>query len=95
MLGYLGWILFALLLVWSIMSLRFSHRKRLNLNSYVAYLLLSDQIREKHKHAFVEWIRGSRAQDAMSLWLQADSVTEGMADQLANREDSDLASIIF
>ena len=83
MTGWIGWILFGLLLFWYIAGQRFSHRKRLHLTNYVLYLLLDDSIRTDHKAKFGQWIQQSKAQDAMQLSLQASNVIERMADSLA------------
>jgi hypothetical protein len=81
--GVLGWILFALLLIWFIMSMRLSQNKRLHLNYYIVYLLLSDATREKHKQDFEKLIREADEKDAASLSLKAYKALEGMADRLA------------
>ena len=90
MLDYLGWILFVLMVIWYFKSMRFSHVKRLNLTSYVVYLLLSEELRTNHQQNFMEWISTSSFQDAMSLSHQAGAVIENMADNLATGEDSSI-----
>lgn len=79
----IGWILFALLLVWFFMSMRYSHPRRLHLQSYCVYLLLNDEIRGDHKRKFLDWIRTTDAKDARDLTLRATSAVENMAEQLA------------
>ena len=83
MTGWIGWILFGLLLFLYIAGLRFSHRKRLHLTNYVLYLLLDDSIRTDPKATFGQWIQQSNARDAMHLSLQASNVIESMADSLS------------
>jgi hypothetical protein len=82
MTGWIGWILFALLLLWYVAGQRFSHRKRLHLRNYVLYLLLDDSIRMDHKAKFQQRIQQSNARDAMQLSSQAGNVIENMADSL-------------
>lgn len=84
----LGWICAGVLLVWFLASYRFSHKKRLNLNYYIVYLLLNDDIRESHKRKLEQWIHNSDAKDALSLALQAYSAVEQMADALSTSSPS-------
>jgi len=84
----LGWVLFGIMLIWFFAFYRHSHQKRLNLNYYIVYLLLNDEIRKNHKLDFEKWIRESEANDAMSLSLQAYSVIENMSDRLADAQTS-------
>ena len=81
--SYVGWILFVLAVFWGGKSLSFSHRKRLHLDYYVAYLLLNDDIRERHKKDFQQWIRSAEAPNASTLAAGAWSAIDRMADQLA------------
>jgi hypothetical protein len=81
--GFLGWILFAGLLVWYFISMSLSQKKRLHLNYYMVYLLLDDTTREKHKQDLQKWIRESDANDASSLSFRAYKILEDMADRLA------------
>jgi hypothetical protein len=81
--SYVGWVLFVLAVVWGMKSLSFSHRKRLHLDYYIAYLLLDDGIREKHKRDFQGWIRSVEAPNASVLAMGAWSAIDRMADQLA------------
>lgn len=83
MTGWIGWVLFGLLVLWYFAGQRFSHRKRLHLRNYIVYLLLDDSIRNDHKAKFGQWIQQSDARDAMHLSLQAGNVVENMADSLA------------
>ena len=82
-LGWIGWVLFGLLLIWFFRNMRFSHMKRLNVRNYVIYLLLSDDIREDHKRKLHQWIRGAEMKDSHSLNYAAQNVVEVMADGLA------------
>ena len=79
---WVGWILFVLTSVWYVASHRFSHKKRLNLNSYAILLLLEDGIREDHKGKLSDWIRESDAPSASDLHQKANTVLENMADNL-------------
>ena len=90
--GILGWILFAVLLIWFVGSMRISHKKRLHLNYYIAYLLLNDAIREKHKQDIVKWIQDSDAKDAMSLSLMVYRAAEDLADRLATGDPNNPSS---
>lgn len=91
----LGYWLFGLLLVWYIVAQRYSHTKRLNLRSYVLFLLMEDVILENHKAKLKEWIRGSNARTSSELGERAQGVIEKMADTLAasNKEPSLLAAM--
>ena len=82
MTGWIGWILFALLLLLYVAGQIFSHRKRLHLRNYVLYLLPDDSIRTDHKAKFQQWVQQSNARDAMQLSSQASNVIERMADAL-------------
>jgi hypothetical protein len=73
--GILGWILFVLASFWYLRSVWFSHSKRLHLRSYIIYLLLSDEIRNRHKQDFEQWIRQVDAKDASQLGHGAQNVT--------------------
>lgn len=92
MTGWIGWVLFGLLLLWYFASQRFAHRKRLHLRNYVVYLLLDDTIRNDHKAKFEQWIRESDASNALELSSMAHSVIENMADSLASKGSSTLAA---
>lgn len=81
--GYVGWALFILTLLWAVKSLNYSHRKRLALNYYMAYLLLDDNMRQKHQANFVKWIKENDAPNASALAGQAWMALERMADSLA------------
>jgi len=82
-LGWIGWVVLGLLPLWFFSSMRFSHTKRLNVRTYVIYLLLSDEIREDHKRKLHQWIRGAEMKDPHSLNYAAQNVVEVMADGLA------------
>lgn len=82
------WILVTVLSIatFSLFALnRYSHRKRLNQNTYIVYLLLSDEIREGQKRNFLAFLREERplAEDAEELTLSAFDAIEGVADKLA------------
>src|SRR5262245_46835103 len=90
--GWIGWILFGLLLFFYVAGQRFSHLKRLHLRNYIVYLLLDDSIYDDHKKKFEQWIQGSNANDAMQLSQQASNVVENMANSLAARGLSTLGA---
>jgi hypothetical protein len=92
MMGWIGWALLVLLLLWYFASQTFSHRKRLHLRNYIVYLLIDDSIREDHKAKFAQWIRQSGASNALELSSMAHSVIESMADSLASKGSSTLAA---
>ena len=47
-------LLLVVLVIW--WQYRFSHRKRINLQAYAIYLLLSDQIRDDHQLKFFDYL---------------------------------------
>ena len=78
-----AWILLALAVAWHFASQRRSHRKRIQLESYVVYLLLSDDIRGRHQAEFRKWIASTDALDAFALSAAAHRVIDHMAESLA------------
>jgi hypothetical protein len=93
--GYLGWVLFVLSVIWYFKSVTFSHRKRIHLNCFVTYLLLSDEIREAQKKGFQNWIRAADASDPQALIDGAFQATERLADELALAAEKPGASSLF
>jgi len=91
----IGWILFGVLLVWFIVSMKYSHTRRLYLRNYIVYLLLSDDIRGDHKNKFLEWIRSTQATDAVSFSNQAHTVIETMAEKLSKTSTLAAHSMIW
>jgi len=85
----LGWILFGAAILWFVPSYWSSHKKRLHQNYFIAYLLLSDEIRSVQKQAFEDWVRASPATDADALALQAYRAIENVADRLARGNPRD------
>jgi hypothetical protein len=76
------WIFLCLLVLLHFGSTRFSHKKRINLRAYIVHLMLDDEIRERHKRTFEDWISKTRASDAKGLSYQAQNIIEIMADKL-------------
>ena len=79
-----GWIVFALSLLGFLSAIRFSHKKRNSLRSYVILLLLSDEMWRDQRSKFTDWIRTTPAADAATLSMNAIDAVEGMADRLSN-----------
>lgn len=79
----LAWTLFALAVIWHVSSQRLNHRKRNQLENYVIYLLLSDDIRAQHKTDFTQWIARTDAADALALSTAARRTVDNMAERLA------------
>jgi hypothetical protein len=91
---YLCWGLLGLLILWYLLSMKYSQDRRLHLESYIVYLLLSDRIRETHKETFRQWILGADAPDAMKLSQRAGSVIQNMAEGLAKPEEGEVGSTL-
>jgi len=91
MIGWVGGIgcgILALGLIFLFYSWRYSHQIRVNLRSYIIYLLLDDTIRNNHRRKFQDWINETDVGDALELSTKAIDVLENMADKLANAEES-------
>src|SRR5438270_13275556 len=56
-----GWAMFGLAVDWNIESTNYSAGKSNHLEFYIVYLLLNDDIREKQKKHFCDWIRSENA----------------------------------
>lgn len=80
-----GWILFVLLFVWYIASMKYNARKTTNLQSYIVFLLLSDDVRTDHRAKFEKWISESRETRADNLRYRAGDVLRLLADSLAEK----------
>lgn len=78
-----GWVLVGAAIVWCLKLYRYSQSKRLHLNCYITYLLLSDEVRAAQKQGFEQWLRGITAKDAQALSYAAYSAIENIADRLA------------
>jgi hypothetical protein len=89
-----GWIFFALLLIWYFVHMRYILHKMMNLESYIVFLLLSDDIRADHKNKFQQWISNSKATHAGNLRVRASSALQLLADSLAEK-GSALSSSAF
>ena len=89
---YAGWIVAGILLVWYLKSQKFCQEKRMNLNSYIVYLLMEDSLRDNHKEKFGEWIGSSDAKDATDLAIKASNTIDNMAETLSKDGNSLLAS---
>lgn len=80
-----GWILFALLFVWYIASMIYNSKRMNNLESYVVFLLLSDDIRADHKMKLQKWISKSKETRAADLRARAGDALQLLADSLADK----------
>jgi hypothetical protein len=89
-----GWILFVVLFVWYIASMVYTAKKMNNLESYVVFLLLSDDIRSDHKKKFQDWISNSKETRPDDLRERASDAVKLMADSLA-KGGSALSSSAF
>jgi hypothetical protein len=76
-------VLLIIAIVWHIQSKRYGVSRRLNLESYIIYLLMDDRIREDHRHKFCDWIKQVNATDAAHLGLMAHATVADMADSLS------------
>jgi hypothetical protein len=74
-----GWVLFAAALFYY----RISHLKRLHLNYYVVYLLLSEEVRTSQRLSFEKWLQASKAANEDALAFDAVLAIEQIADRLA------------
>jgi hypothetical protein len=83
--GWVGSILFAVMFLWYIISQKFAHRKRLNLRSYIVFLLMDHEIWNEHSSKFKDWIKNSKATTAQELSLRAHNIIENMADDFAEK----------
>ena len=88
MIAFIVAALFALNFFW---LYRKGIARRLNVENYVIYLLLSDETREDHKRKFIEWVTEAEADNASDLGFQAHNVVDTIADQLGEK-DSTLAA---
>jgi len=88
----LPWILFALAVAWHFFSLRLSIRRRIHLENYVVYLLMSDGIRQQHKADFERWIVQAKSPDALALSSAAHRVIDNMAERLGAGDPAIAAS---
>jgi hypothetical protein len=89
-----GWILSVVLFVWYIASMVYTAKKMNNLESYVVFLLLSDDIRSDHKKKFQDWISKSKETRTDDLRERASDAVQLMADSLA-KGGSTLSSSAF
>jgi len=66
---------------------RLSHKKRLNQNAYIVYLLMNDEIRNTQRAKLLTYLHETKPQVARAdqlTKLTLDAI-EGVADQLAQR----------
>jgi hypothetical protein len=83
-------VILGLLAVWFFGLFQFSLQRQIELNSYIAYLLLSDEIRESHKATMLEFIRNQPG-DAMQVTTATHGAIAQMARELAGK-NSQLAA---
>jgi len=86
-----GWILFAVLFVWYVASMSYTAKKMTHLESYVVFLLLSDDIRGDQKQKFQNWISKAKETRPANLRGRASDALQLLADSLAE-EGSALSS---
>lgn len=80
-----AWIFFVLLLVWYAASMIHSARRLNALESYVIFLLLSDDIRADHKRKLLEWISNSKETRAENLRVEAGALLRILAGSIAGK----------
>jgi hypothetical protein len=80
-----GWILSAILFFWYVASMRYTTKKIANLESYIVFLLLSDDIRADHKKKFQNWISKSKETRANDMRGKAGNALQLLADSLAEK----------
>lgn len=88
----LAWILLAVAIAWHVASSRLNHRKRLELENYIIFLLLSDGVRAQHQVDFRQWIAKSDARDALALSTAAHRTVDNMAGRLGAGDPKNPAS---
>lgn len=87
-----GWILCGLVILWYLASMRHTSTRRINLESYVVFLLLDDSLRDNHKAKLQNWIKASGAERADKLRSRAGSAIQVLADDFAESGSSLLGS---
>jgi hypothetical protein len=87
-----GWILFALVVLWYFASMRYVSNRSINLESYVVFLLLDDDVRANHKLKFQNWIAASKVDRADTLRARAGSLVQSVANDFAEGGSSLLGS---
>lgn len=70
----------------------YSQRQRLNVNRFVMFLLLSDEVRAAQKQGFEDWLQQTPAISAQRLYQAADSAIERVAARLAAGDPNDAAT---
>jgi len=88
----LPWVLLAAVVVFHFASQQLNHRKRNQLENYVVYLLMSDDIRTEHRRQFQQWISERSVPNALALSMAAHRVVDNMAEQLAIGDPADPAT---
>ena len=76
----------SLLLILSILWLRFSLKSRFNLESYIIVLLMKDELREEQKIEFQEWIKKTNFQNASALHRHARFIISRIANRFAKKD---------
>ena len=82
--GTLGWVLFALAVVWCIAQLNYHSKLLLHFENYIVYLLLSESIYTDHQEKFRQWIKECPATDSQDLGLRAHGTIARMSEALAS-----------
>ncbi|UCG89139.1 MAG: hypothetical protein JSW71_11615 [Gemmatimonadota bacterium] len=76
-------LLLVVLVIW--WQYRFSHRKRINLQAYAIYLLLSDQIRDDHQLKFFDYLVNLDTDYPLKAAYLATGAVERMSSELAEK----------
>jgi len=84
MYGYIGWGLFVLTLLISIIQYQRHINIRMSLSVYVKWILLNDTIRDNHRGKFKDFLKTRKFRDDDDLFLTTDRMIEGMAMYLKN-----------
>jgi hypothetical protein len=77
-----GWILFGLLLLWYLATMRFTAKRETNFESYVIFLLLSDDILADQRKKFQKWIAEAKETRSDKLRIRAGDVVQYAAERL-------------
>jgi single-stranded DNA-specific DHH superfamily exonuclease len=77
-----GWILFVLLLLWYFATMRFNAKRETNLQSYIIFLLLSDDILTDQRKKFQKWIAEANETRSDKLGMRAGDVVQYAAERL-------------
>jgi len=88
MFGYIGWGLFVLTLLISVVQHKRHINFRMSLSAYVKWMLLDDTTRDNHKGKFKDFLKTTEFGDYKDLFLATDRAIEEMATTLKDEGSS-------